>query len=187
MIEMLEPRLLLSRAWFVATNGNDSAAGTLNAPFRNIQRAASLAQAGDTVYIRGGTYHETVTPAQSGTASAPITFVPYGSETVTIDGADPIGGWANYSGAIFSAPQPWTLGEGSNQVFVDGTMVNEARWPNDGYDVSHFPRGYISGATTTAPGTSYLLPSTTTIYDSSLPGGTNFWQGATIHIGAGQD
>src|SRR5690349_19553033 len=108
MIELLESRLLLSRSWFVSTIGNDSAAGTLAAPFRNIQRAASLAQPGDSIYIRGGVYHEIVTPAQSGTSAAPITYMPYGSETVTIDGADPISGWSNYSGAIYSAAQPWT-------------------------------------------------------------------------------
>src|SRR5436305_13604645 len=95
MIELLESRLLLSRSWFVATNGNDAAAGTLAAPFRNIQHAASLAQAGDTIFIRGGLYHETVTPAQSGTSAAPISYMPYGSPSVTIDGADPCGGWAN--------------------------------------------------------------------------------------------
>jgi hypothetical protein len=42
--------------YYVATNGNDANAGTISAPFLTIQRAQTAAAAGDTVYIRGGTY-----------------------------------------------------------------------------------------------------------------------------------
>ena len=71
--ESLEPRLLLS-SYFVSTSGDDGNPGTLGAPFRTIQQAANVADAGDTVFIRGGTYRESVRPAHSGTASNPITF-----------------------------------------------------------------------------------------------------------------
>jgi hypothetical protein len=42
--------------YYVAPNGNDSAAGTQSAPWASIARAQSVATAGDTVYFRGGTY-----------------------------------------------------------------------------------------------------------------------------------
>jgi hypothetical protein len=45
--------------YYVATNGNDANAGTISAPFLTIQRAQTSAAAGDTVYIRGGTYNMT--------------------------------------------------------------------------------------------------------------------------------
>jgi hypothetical protein len=51
--------------YYVATTGNDSNAGTMAAPFATLQKAVGVAAAGDTVWIRGGTY-KTVTPANSG-------------------------------------------------------------------------------------------------------------------------
>ena len=64
--------------YYVSTNGSNSNSGTsLASPFLTIQQAANVAQAGDNVYVRGGTYRETVTVANSGTSSAPITFQPY--------------------------------------------------------------------------------------------------------------
>jgi MYXO-CTERM domain-containing protein len=51
--------------YYVATTGSDSNAGTLAAPFATLQKAADTAVAGDTVWIRGGTYKIT-TPKTSG-------------------------------------------------------------------------------------------------------------------------
>ncbi|WP_187270239.1 right-handed parallel beta-helix repeat-containing protein [Pontibacter qinzhouensis] len=45
-----------SKVYYVAPAGNDSHAGTVDAPFLTIQRAHTDVAAGDTVYIRGGTY-----------------------------------------------------------------------------------------------------------------------------------
>ncbi|KRF18426.1 hypothetical protein [Paenibacillus sp. Soil787] len=52
-----------------------------------------MAQAGDTVNIRGGTYRETVTPANSGTAGNKIKFQNYNGEAVVVSGADLVTGW----------------------------------------------------------------------------------------------
>lgn len=75
--EPLEPRTLLS-AYFVSSDaGNDANPGTADAPFRTIQRAADLVQAGDVVTVRAGTYAGFVIGwdgGQDGTADAPITF-----------------------------------------------------------------------------------------------------------------
>jgi len=42
--------------WYVATDGIDTNAGTVSAPYLTVQRAQTSANAGDTVYIRGGKY-----------------------------------------------------------------------------------------------------------------------------------
>jgi hypothetical protein len=42
--------------FYVAPNGSDAAAGSLDAPFATVQRAQTAAAPGDTVLIRGGTY-----------------------------------------------------------------------------------------------------------------------------------
>lgn len=55
--------------YYVATTGDDGDAGTLAEPFASLQKAADVAVAGDTVWIRGGTY-EIVTPATSGAGIA---------------------------------------------------------------------------------------------------------------------
>lgn len=44
------------RSWVVATNGNDSGAGTVGSPFKSIQKAVDSALQGDTVLLRGGTH-----------------------------------------------------------------------------------------------------------------------------------
>lgn len=177
-VETLETRTLLSSTWFVSPSGSDQGAGTIAAPFQTIQHAADLAQAGDHVEIRAGSYHETVTPANSGVAGAPIVFEAYNGEQVFVSGADPVSNWSSYSGSIYTAAMPWTLGEGNDQVFVDGRMINEARWPNTSLDVSHptlahAQRVVISG-------------STATIYDPALTQPAGYWKGAIIHITPGQ-
>ncbi|MFK8059526.1 MAG: hypothetical protein AB8B78_05480, partial [Polaribacter sp.] len=40
--------------FYVATNGDNSNAGTIDSPLSTIQKAQELANSGDTVYIRGG-------------------------------------------------------------------------------------------------------------------------------------
>lgn len=178
-VESLERRQLMSTTWYVATTGSDANAGTLSAPFQTIQRAATLAQPGDTVLIRGGIYHETVTPANSGTASAPIVYAAYNGESVTIDGADPISNWAaTSSSGIFSATLGWDLGEGNNQIFVDGQAQTEARWPNIGADPSRPTLATAQNASASG--------STVTIYDSNITQPAGFWNGAIIHFNPGQ-
>ncbi|HVZ88454.1 MAG TPA: right-handed parallel beta-helix repeat-containing protein, partial [Polyangia bacterium] len=79
--------------YYVATTGSDSNAGTMAAPFATLQKAANTAVAGDTVYIRGGTYKIT-TPAtsgaginftKSGTAAANINYFAYAGEVPVFD------------------------------------------------------------------------------------------------------
>lgn len=185
-IEILESRVLLSRTWFVSPLGRDANPGTLAAPLATIQHAADLAQPGDTVLIRGGTYRETVTPPRSGLPGAPITFMPYNNEAVTISGADPVSGWGGYGGKIYDAVQSWDLAGGNNQVFVDGQMMNEARWPNASLDVSHPTFLKASAVSTTSAGTGWLFPSTATLSNAWLPSAAGAFNGATIHMAAGQ-
>ncbi len=62
---LLGARNAAATDYYVATTGDDSNAGTsIDQPFASLQRAHSAVMAGDTVYIRGGTY-AIVTPATS--------------------------------------------------------------------------------------------------------------------------
>lgn len=71
--------------YYVAPNGNDAYPGTINYPWRTIQKAANVAQAGDTVYVRGGAYREKVMVKNSGAPGSYITFSSYPGETAVID------------------------------------------------------------------------------------------------------
>jgi parallel beta-helix repeat protein len=72
--------------YYVAPGGDDSNPGTELLPWKTLAKAASMATAGVTVFIRQGTYNEQLIPANSGTAEEPITFASYPGDTVTIDG-----------------------------------------------------------------------------------------------------
>ncbi len=72
--------------YYVSTSGDDSNAGTIAAPWRTIQHAANAVTAGDTVYVFGGIYNESVNFPTSGTAWAPISFQSYPGQTAVIDG-----------------------------------------------------------------------------------------------------
>jgi hypothetical protein len=61
--------------YYVAPAGSDSNAGTMAAPFATLLKGAAVAVAGDTVFIRAGTYRIT-TPANSG---AGISFTKSGT------------------------------------------------------------------------------------------------------------
>lgn len=71
---------------YVASGGNDNNSGTIDKPLRTIQAGVSGATAGDTVFVRGGTYVETVRILQSGSSENPITVKAYPGEMPVIDG-----------------------------------------------------------------------------------------------------
>jgi len=71
-------------SYYVAKTGSDTNSGSASAPWLTIGHAALEAQAGSTVYVEAGTYNESVTFANSGTASAPIVF--NGQGVAIVDG-----------------------------------------------------------------------------------------------------
>jgi hypothetical protein len=78
---------VVANAHYVSTSGNNANPGTSTSPWRTIQYAAGKASAGDTVYIRGGTYNESVTVEVSGSSTGGyITFQSYPGETAILDG-----------------------------------------------------------------------------------------------------
>ena len=120
---------------------SDNNPGSATQPFATIQKAASVAVAGDVIKIRSGTYRETIVP-NSGTAGNPIIFQPDAGATVVISGLNVVdnAGWTVHSGQIYkkSITLPvngyqQTLSSNTtivaNQIFKDGSMMFEARWP----------------------------------------------------------
>ncbi|HEY9602044.1 MAG TPA: right-handed parallel beta-helix repeat-containing protein [Allocoleopsis sp.] len=75
---------------YVALNGNDSNPGTLEKPWATINHAAEVAKAGETVYIRGGTYrlNQQIRAKNSGTKTAWIVYSSYPGEQAILDARD---------------------------------------------------------------------------------------------------
>jgi hypothetical protein len=74
---------------FVAPDGSDTNPGTFDKPLGTPGKAAELAIAGSTVFLRGGRYYvdKPVMPLNSGKEGAWITFSGYPGETAIIDGS----------------------------------------------------------------------------------------------------
>jgi len=126
---------LHATSYYVANNGSDSNSGTsTGSPFKTIQKAATVAVAGDVVNLRAGTYREQVVPVNSGAAGAPIVYQSYPGERAVISGTEPITGWSAHSGNIYKAAMPSTFLDRTHnqddQIFVDAQMMFLAKWPN---------------------------------------------------------
>ena len=105
---------------------SNSGPGTSSVPFCTIDRAASVAVAGNTVVVAAGTYLEQVTVDNSGTASAPIVFRPAVGSVVTVSG--------DYHGFKISA-RSW--------VTISGFRVTNTE--DDGIDVEDSTRITVTG------------------------------------------
>lgn len=183
-------------SYYVSPNGDDANAGTLATPFRTVQKCAEVAQAGDTCYLRAGTYRETVTVPRSGAAGQPIVFASYPGELATLSGADVITAtWAISTGAVYSTAMNWSVKniDGNplagamavdNQIWANGVMLTEARWPNIPLTkTTYFTRSDLAiadgGYSTTVNSGVYT--------DSDLSGfGTNHWVGGKMNVAPGQ-
>ena len=87
MIAVLASTSAQGNQIFVATTGSDTTSGTIGSPLKTIGKAMSLALAGDTIYVRGGTYAltATITFSKSGTASGKYYMFGYQNERPLLD------------------------------------------------------------------------------------------------------
>ena len=136
------------RVYYVAPTGSDSAAGTQGSPWASIAHAQSIAQPGDTVYFRGGTYAYThadsacksqtadvdaITLNKSGSSGAAINYSAYPGERPVFDfsrikddcrikGFDVTGSWLHLKGLeVEGVPQNNSLNHESWGIWVTGS------------------------------------------------------------------
>lgn len=72
---------------FVASDGNDSNPGTIGQPLQNISTAVGMAQAGDTIFVRGGVYSllTTISISKSGSQNNMYHLLAYQDERPLLD------------------------------------------------------------------------------------------------------
>ncbi|RPG85329.1 MAG: right-handed parallel beta-helix repeat-containing protein [Coraliomargarita sp. TMED73] len=126
-----------ARDYFVATNGKDRNDGSIKRPFASLAKLVAVAQPGDSCYIRGGVYRETLELGAGGSEGAPITFQAYGNESVILFGADPLPTrlpWAKWKDGIWACnvndELHSQLTRNDAMLFVGDQPLIEARWPN---------------------------------------------------------
>ena len=119
---------LSGRTVFVSTGGNDQNPGTFESPLRTIATGVTLISAGDTCFIRGGNYHESVSvKALKGSLDSPVVIMAYRNEKVVLDGTILIGNdWEEYVRNIWKT----NLSKDIWQLFHNDSWMTMARWPD---------------------------------------------------------
>jgi parallel beta-helix repeat protein len=122
-------------AVIVASNGNDAAPGTLDAPVATLRRALEIAPEGGTVVVRGGTYHQgglSITRA--------VTVQSYPGEKVWFDGARAVSGFAPVGGLW--AKTRWRPVFDHSPTYHQGADDGSSppwQWINPSYPMAAYP------------------------------------------------
>ena len=131
--------------FYVALNGSDTAAGTIDAPFRTLERArdavrklkqAGLPTGGVEVLVREGIYERdrtfSLAKEDAGAEDAPIVWRAYPGEHVMLTGAKEVTGFVPYRGEILKSDVGAQGFEGKyfRQLYLNGTRQHLARYPN---------------------------------------------------------
>jgi len=94
------PAALHAADFYAATNGSDRNPGTKDKPFKTISASIYKLNAGDTLLLGKGVYHEAIKVfSKSGSPGQPITIAAEENGTVTVRGSVPVTGWLRSQGA----------------------------------------------------------------------------------------
>ena len=115
--------ILNASDYYVATYGSDDNIGSFEYPFKNVQRAAEIMEAGDRCIIRQGVYHEVINIFdQDGSSGSEIEFTNFNDERVVFDGTVSINSdWQIYSGNIWKTSiefDIWQLFVNRNEMIM---------------------------------------------------------------------
>ncbi|MBC7327801.1 right-handed parallel beta-helix repeat-containing protein [bacterium] len=92
---------ILGKVYYVDNQNpqaSDDNPGTLQLPFKTIDKAAQVVEPGDIVIVKPGIYREHIKLARSGKPGAPISFIAEPPHSVIVSGADIVKGWRKIEG-----------------------------------------------------------------------------------------
>ena len=78
--------MILRRNYYISQKGSDADMGSIESPFKTLEKAMSILTPGDNVSIRGGEYSINHNVNINGTEETPITFEAYNNEKVVFKG-----------------------------------------------------------------------------------------------------
>ena len=122
-----------SESLYVSLTGSDNNPGTETLPFRTIQHAVDSVDPGETIFIMGGVYNESVKINRSGTNTNPIRITKYDNQSITIKGG-------NHPALIpyKQLPQYWTCRRVEPYSLGQFTVLFDS-WGSDGSLRGHRP------------------------------------------------
>jgi len=128
----------VATVYHVAKHGSDRNPGTEKEPFLTINKAASVARAGDTVIVHEGEYREWVKPKHSGLSEERrITYKAADGEKVVIKGSERIRSWQKVDGTVWKAVLPNALFGDFNpfreELFGDWLVTGHGKHLGDVY------------------------------------------------------
>ena len=110
--------------------------GSIDYPFETIGKAISEIDAGGSVIIRGGVYHEQILIDNlNSSISYPTLIKSFDGETVVIDGTIEILGQWNDDNSNSSIKVVNGINDHITQLFVGNEQMVMARWPNAQFDM----------------------------------------------------
>ncbi len=116
---------LASAGIFVAPDGLDTNIGTIDSPFKTITKAVSIMAAGDTVFLRGGTYVMTVqiSISKKGTTAGKYYLFAYNNERPLLDYSSTSLGTRgiSLSGTFWHFKGLDIKGAGDNGLYITGS------------------------------------------------------------------
>ncbi|AMV29206.1 hypothetical protein VT84_32730 [Gemmata sp. SH-PL17] len=139
-VEWLEERAVPA-AYYVATTGSDSAAGTAASPWKTLQHAADVVRAGDTVTVRAGSYTGFYL-STDGTAASRITFTGEAGAKITSRNARTADG-INLEGADYVTIQGFSV-TGAGRAGIRSVLNRDVIVRNNNCD-SNAVWGIFSG------------------------------------------
>lgn len=110
--------------YYVSPAGNDSNNGSINAPFRTIQKAADIVNPGDTVIVKDGVYTvasnvpDLVVIKRGGIAGSPVTFKAENKWKAVLDGLN-----EDHNGIHVNAPYVIIEGFEIKNIYWQGIIV----------------------------------------------------------------
>ncbi len=119
----------------VSQAGNDSASGSSGQPYLTINKAASVAQPGDTVIVHGGTYREWVKPIRGGTSETNrIVYRAAPGEEVLVKGSERVITWTPEEKGVWKVEVPNSFFSDYNpyQLTLSGGWLNYGQWHHRG-------------------------------------------------------
>ena len=133
----------MAKIYHVSKSGNDKNCGCEESPFLTIQKAADVANAGDTVIVHEGVYREWVKPRYGGKShSQRITYMTAEGEHVVIKGSEVVTDWQPVQGTTWKTVVP-------NELFGDYdpfAITLTGDWVVEPYDnPAHLGDVYLNG------------------------------------------
>ncbi|WP_152286379.1 T9SS type A sorting domain-containing protein [Flavicella marina] len=134
-------QFIFANDFYVSKDGKDTNNGSVNSPFKTIQKAANSMASGDICYIKRGVYREQITITKNN-----VTFTNFENDKVIVTGADIVTGWSasNQGNGIFETNYPGSESQ-YTMLFINGKRQGMARWPNNLGDEMMMPEDKSTG------------------------------------------